>query len=109
MRPDLALPIVYADNALDELGEIADWNEKTYGHDHARRYIAFLEDRIERLGVSYTRGKAVGTRPELRYVIIRRRSKGHGHVVVYKFNHEFLSVLHVFHTAQNWEARISTE
>ena len=32
-----ALPVVYANSALDELDEIAAWLEKTYNRDHARR------------------------------------------------------------------------
>ena len=42
------LPVVYTDIALAELDEIAAWNEKTYNREHARRYIAFLEQHIDR-------------------------------------------------------------
>ena len=109
MKPDPILPVIYADIALKEIDEIADWNEKTYGRDHARRYCTFLEGRIDDLGSSYAKGRIVGVRPDLRYIIIRRRNHGHGHVAVYSFDHKSVNVLHVFHTAQNWEPRVSRE
>jgi len=103
------LPVIYANSALIDLDGIADWNELTYGREHAKSYIAFLEKHIAGLGRNYARGKTVGTRPDLRYVLIRRRSHGHGHVAVYSFDKQAVNVLHVFHTAQNWQVTLSTE
>lgn len=52
-------------------------------------------------------GTQVSIRPDLWYILIRRRAKGHGHVVVYRFDDQQVSVLYVFHTAQDWQARLA--
>ncbi len=57
-----------------------------YGVSHADVYLHYLKQCIADLAVSYARGKTVGTRPDLRYVIMRQRAGGHGHVAVCNFN-----------------------
>lgn len=104
-----SLPVIYSDIALTELDEIAHWNELTYNREHAKRYIQFLERRIDGLGKIYARGRVFGPRPELRYLLIQRTTKRHGHVAVYSFNDEAINVLHVFHTAQDWQTKLSDE
>ena len=37
-----ALPVVYAPLALQDLDVVWDWNEKTYGPDHAVGMLIFL-------------------------------------------------------------------
>ena len=103
------LPVVYSDNALRELNEIANWNEDTYGRDHAKRYIAFLEKNINELGKNHPKGKILETRTDIRYILIRRKSKGHGHVAVYNVDNQTVGVLHIFHTAQDWQAKVTLE
>jgi plasmid stabilization system protein ParE len=104
-----ALPVVYAPVALQELDVIWDWNEKNYSRSHAARYVDFLEHHIDALSENHQRGKVVESRPEYRYIIIRRKAKGHGHVAVYRFDDKGVNVLHVFHTAQDWQAILSEE
>lgn len=53
--------------------------------------------------------KTVSDRPDLRYIIMRCKAKGHGHVVVYRFDETRIDVLHVFHTAQNWQTILAEE
>ena len=101
------LKVVYSTQALRQLDEIADWNEQQYGSEHAAQYIEFLERHIDALANKYELGLKLGSRPDLRYIQIRRRSKGHGHVAVYKINGDRVDVLHVFHTAQNWRAKLA--
>ena len=48
-------------------------------------------------------------RPDLRYRIVRRRLRGHGHVLVYKFDQNEVRLLHVFHTAQDWDQKLTGE
>jgi plasmid stabilization system protein ParE len=103
------LPVLYAPAALQELDAIWDWNEKTYGRGHAARYVDFLERYIETLGEHHQRGKAIESRPEFRYIMIRRRAKGHGHVAVYRCDDTAVHVLHVFHTAQDWPTFLAGE
>ncbi len=61
------------------------------------------------LGENYARGRVVESRPELRYIRISRRKRGHGHVAVYRVDEDIVSVLHVFHTAQDWHTKLAEE
>ena len=54
-------------------------------------------------------GNNLGNRPDLRYVDIRRKPKRHGHIVVYRFDDTRIDVLHVFHTAQDWQTILADE
>ena len=65
--------------------------------------------RIADLANSYARGKTVSARPDLHYVVIRRRTRGHGHVAVYNFDDKEVHVLHIFHTAQDWQTKLIRE
>src|SRR5579863_7129120 len=104
-----ALTVVYAAKALKELDEIWDWNNKHYSSDHADEYIEFLERYIDALSTDHRRGKQVSVRPALTYILIRRKSKGHGHIAVYSVDEARVNVLHVFHTAQDWQAKLKEE
>ena len=104
-----ALPVVYAPLALQDLDVVWDWNAKTYGPDHAARYVDFLERHIDALGETHSRGRVVESRPELRYIRISRRTRGHGHIAVYRVDADAVNVLHVFHTAQDWQAKLAEE
>ena len=103
------LPVTYAPAALQELDAIWDWNEKSYGRTHAAGYLDYVERQLARLGRWHGQGAIVSVRPDLRYIIIRRKAKGHGHVVVYRVSEIEVSVLHVFHTAQDWQSKVTHE
>jgi len=98
--------VVYAPTALEELDDIWDWNERTHSREHAVGYIEFLTKNIDGLKRRYAQGNPVGARPDLRYILIRRKARGHGHVAVYRFNDATVDVLHVFHTAQDWQTKL---
>lgn len=49
-------------HALASLEEIWDWNAKTYGADHADRYIEFLRAQTQNLATTYALGRPVPTR-----------------------------------------------
>lgn len=106
-RPTLT--VVYAAKALKELDEIWDWNDERHGSDHADQYVEFLERQIDALSSDHRLGKQVGFRPELSYILIRRKSKGHGHIAVYGVDEMRVNVLHVFHTAQDWQSKLKEE
>jgi plasmid stabilization system protein ParE len=95
--------------AINELDSIWQWNAKQYDVTHADKYLAFLTDHIEALADNYARGKIVRSRPELRYLLIRRRPSGHGHIAVYSFDADEVYILHVFHSAQDWQGRVARE
>jgi plasmid stabilization system protein ParE len=103
------LSVIYADDALKEIDEIADWNEKTYNRAHAREYIRFEERHIDALARDFAKGRPVSTRPELRYIRIQKTSKAYGHVAVYIFDNQTATVVHVLHTSQDWENRLAEE
>ncbi len=103
------LPVAYAPLALQDLDVVWDWNEKTYGRDHAARYVDFLRRHIDALGENHPRGRAVDSRPDLRYIRISRRRRGHGHVAVYRVDANAVNVLYIFHTAQDWQAKLAEE
>ena len=100
------MKVIYADEALESLAEIWDWNARNYGAAHAERYLEFLRQHTESLGASPRRSRAVPGHPTRRYLTIRRRTKGHGHVAVFELRSECLHVLDYFHTSQDWLNRL---
>jgi plasmid stabilization system protein ParE len=64
---------------------------------------------IDKLTKSFNKGKPVPSRSDLRYIIVRRRPKGYGHIAVYNYDDREVHLLHVFHTAQNWQAQLGDE
>jgi toxin ParE1/3/4 len=107
--PKPTLTVLRSPIANDELDGIWRWNAQRYSPIHADTYLRYLEDGIDGLEREYPKGKMVIVRPDLRYIIVRRKAKGHGHVVVYRFDDKRVDVLHVFHTAQDWPAILSEE
>jgi len=107
MSKGRSLPVILSKAALQDLDEIATWNEDTYGIKHAKRYLQFLGESLEDLGETHSRGKRIDGRPECLYVQIRRRSSGYGHLAVYKVEDGVVKVLRIFHSAQNWRSQIA--
>jgi len=104
-----ALVVIRAPTAIDELDDIWRWNAERYSVSHADAYLRFLEENIANLANNYATGKMVATRAKLHYIIIRRRAKGHGHLAVYSYNDKEVRILHVFHTAQDWQSKLIEE
>jgi plasmid stabilization system protein ParE len=105
-RPDEPLTIDYTPEALADLDAIWDWNAANDGNDHADRYIEFLQGQTERLR-SNVQGRPVPTRPDFRYLTIRRRRKGHSHIVVYELVENRIRILRYFHTSQDWQNNLA--
>ncbi|MGD0461685.1 MAG: type II toxin-antitoxin system RelE/ParE family toxin [Tepidisphaeraceae bacterium] len=103
------LTIIRSPTAIDELDGVWRWNAERYGVTHADAYLRYLKESIADLANSYARGKTVSTRPDLHYVVIRRKASGHGHVAVYNFDDREVHILHVFHTAQDWQTKLIEE
>jgi plasmid stabilization system protein ParE len=103
------LTVIQSATAIDELDDIWRWNAHHYSSPHADKYLRYLKESIATLSGNFAVGKTVGSRPDLRYVLIRRRVSGHGHVAVYNFTDTEVHVLHVFHTAQDWQKRLIRE
>jgi plasmid stabilization system protein ParE len=103
------LPVVYASAARSELEEIWEWNDQSFGRQHAANYVDFLIKHIERLGRDHQTGRSISARPELRYLPIKFKSGGHYHVAVYSVGERAVNILHIFHTAQDWQAKLTAE
>ena len=102
-----AFRVVYTPDALEDLASIWRWNVKTYSRSHATSYIKLLRRHINDLCDDPQRGRIVESRPDLRYLLIKIRSRGHGHVVVYRVRDNKLEVSNVFHSAQDWQRNLA--
>jgi len=103
------LSLSYTNLARKTLAEIWFWNAERHGASHADSYIQFLENEADRLETEHAKGKYVSGRSDYRYVVIKRASRGHGHVVVYTIGDETVSLLGFFHTSQDWQGKINRE
>lgn len=99
----------YTSDALRDLDAIWDWNAERYGVDHANAYLARLRQGVLQLTLSPDLGVPVPGRDDYRYKLLKRRRKGHGHLVVYLIDGNALRVLRFFHTAQNWPAQVESD
>lgn len=105
----IKLIVIRSATAVDELHEIWQWNAQRYSVPHADEYLRFLKTAIDDLAETHTQGRAVSTRLELKYVLMRRKARRHGHVAVYTVDDNAVNILHVFHTAQNWRTKLTEE
>lgn len=102
------LALVYSPESLADLDEIWDWNARQHGVTHADAYIGFLTSATLRLMQFHTPGYPVPTSSVYRYAMLRRRSKGRGHVVAFTVENQTLFVLHYYHTSQDWQSQLSS-
>ena len=77
------LKVHIAKNAIDELKGIWLWNARQYHPAHADEYGAFLKRAIDALATDYPTGKFVEIRPDLRFIQLRQKSRGHSQLAVY--------------------------
>jgi plasmid stabilization system protein ParE len=103
------LTVLLSATATAELAKLWRWNAKHYDPDHADRYLDYLTKSIYGLEKSFRKGRVVRRRAELRYLLFRGRSSGHGHLAVYRCTETTIDVLHVFHTAQDCQRTLSEE
>jgi len=105
------LAIAYARATRSEFDQIWEYNERKYGCEHAAAYIEYLQDGIESLATKYADGRKVEGFPHIQGLTLRRSSRGHGHVVIYRVDHEAKTVriLHVYHSRQDIYGRLARE
>lgn len=96
----------YTSEAIANLEVIWDWNAGQFGADHADRYVAFLKIQSDKLTVQVSPGRSVPTRDCYRYAVIKRRNKGHGHIVVFETEGTVLRLLRYFHTSRDWQTHL---
>jgi plasmid stabilization system protein ParE len=100
------LTVRYSPKALISLDEIWGWNAEYYDVDHADEYIQYLRGEFEKLATEYLTGRVVQDRADLRYIVVRRNLKKHGHIAVYRFDRNTVTILRLFHTAEDWKKKI---
>ena len=98
--------LLFSPESLRSLDAIWLWNAEQHGPDHADRYLTFLLSETRRLITSPLAGSIVPTRPALRYLLLQRRKRRHGHLVVYRQVGQTVQVLDFFHTAQDWQNKL---
>jgi plasmid stabilization system protein ParE len=97
------LKIIYSPSATEDLHQIWIRNARERGIDHADTYVAFLKTKID--GLNDQAGKMVFKNPALRYILIRKKKKGHGHIAVFSIDAkaEVMTVATIFNTKQDWQ------
>lgn len=84
------LTLLYTPESLEDLAEIWQWNAEQKGEPHANRYVTFLRAQTEKLANIENAGRPVATRDGYRYVTIRRRTRGYGHVAIFEIDGDLL-------------------
>lgn len=103
------MTVDYTAKANADLNLIWLFNADRYGVTHANGYVDFLMDSIDRLATTYTWGTRVPHRSDLQFVRLRRRHRGHHHIAVYTVAGSVVRVLHLFHSAQDWQRRLTSD
>jgi plasmid stabilization system protein ParE len=103
------MKVVRSPISHDELFEIWRWNVERYNVKHANEYLKFLNESIDHLAANHRHCRTVPDRPDLRWATLRRKSTGHAHVAVFMVIDGTIRVLHIFHTAQDWQNRLKTD
>lgn len=101
------IALEYTAQAIADLDQIWEWNALRYGVEHADGYIRYLRSETAKLGQLPNPGRPVPTREIFRYALIRHRRGGAGHLAVFTFDTKTLRVLRYFHTAQDWERKVT--
>lgn len=93
-------------DAKSELWAIWEWNRHRYGEAHADEYLLFLLEGIDDIASDSGNDPELEHRPGWRHRTLQRRKGRQGHVVVYVSEPDLIRILHVFHTAQDWRAKV---
>ena len=99
-----ALAVKISPTAERDLKRIWRYNAESRTERHADDYMAFLTKEIFKLSSNYNRGKILQVDPSLRFIVMKRRAGGEGHIAIYQIVESAVKVLHVFHTRQDWQS-----
>jgi plasmid stabilization system protein ParE len=102
-RLPIKLKLDYTAEALEDLATIWKSNAEQRSDSHADRYVAYLKTETRKLTGSLNLSRSVPTNPSRRYALIRRRSTGFGHLVVFRIFEDSLRKYHYYHTSQDWQ------
>lgn len=79
--------------------------------EHADEYDAFLRAGIKGLAFAHGSGSVLPEFPELRYMVLRKSSRGHGHYIFYKVDpvQDEVKVLRVYHSRMDIVGRLKAQ
>lgn len=105
------LEITLSPAARVELRRIYVYNAENRSPGQADRYEDYLLAGIGRLSSRYGDGKPVDDFPGVQAITLRRNSRGHGHVIVYRVDPagQVIRILHIYHTRQDIPGRMRRE
>ena len=103
------LDVFFTPAARADLIAIWEWNAVEHGIRRADSYIAFLERKIVELSEKPALGQPVTEYPGVLRRLAKRRSRSHGHIIFYRVAGARLEVLHIYHTAQDWQSKIDAQ
>lgn len=103
------LTVTLSTAAHRSIDQIWQWNAEQYGRDHAQAYVDFLDKETAKLSTEYERGRPLSAVLGVQYLVIKRRTRGYGHILVYEVVGEVVHVIDYFHTAQDWERKLTGE
>ncbi len=78
------------------------WNAEEYGEARAYRSLHFLFDCLEGAAEGRWPMRKISEDPPL-YAVTLPPGRGHGHIAFVRLSEDQMSVLNIFHTAQNWQ------
>jgi plasmid stabilization system protein ParE len=103
------LTVVFSEKAREDVLDIWSWNARQYDADHADRHAAFLLHRIEALAARPAAGTVVPEVQGMWRETLRRRQRGHGHIVFYVVEADVMQIVRILHTARDWPKLIDGE
>ncbi len=103
------LAIIYSDTAKRELHQIWCWTYSTFSERQADRYENQIRSFIRSISQSSRSGTVFDSKRAIYYRCMKQKSNRYGHVIVYQIREESFQVLHIFHSAQNWQDELLDE
>ncbi len=91
----------FSQAAKADMAEIWVYNADTYGITHANEYEAYLYSRIHTLQINPNSGRPALDRPGYRYLIMKKRARGHGHAAYYRVDGDTIWIVRILHTAMH--------
>jgi len=91
-----------------DLISVYQYNEVTYGKEHAERYLDFIDGQLSFLAEHPAAGHIVEQHPSIRVYTakVRQRRAANGHRIFYRLIPEGIEIIRILHTAMNWTGYI---
>jgi plasmid stabilization system protein ParE len=93
---------IISSRALQDLKDIWLYNFKAYSRKRADDYVAFLHAALDKITADPAAGKPYLVLPDVYYIVIRRRRRGHGHIAFFQYDSMSLTVTRILHTSRDW-------